>query len=68
MSTTASESIIGMTILRRRPYQSEIRREKIVALSKTLDGRDVLVLESGDHVIKGSQIICHDFQASLTVD
>ena len=57
--------LIGLEVMYRLPFAAEHKRSTIIGLTKTLDGQDVLVLDNGDLVIKGSQIICPSNQQQI---
>lgn len=51
-------NLIGLEIFYRLPFTTEHKKSKIVGLTKTLDKQEMLIMENGDHIIKGPQIIC----------
>lgn len=57
-ATCHLSELIGVKIIYRPPFDQEAKKATIVGLTRTLDDQDVLVLDNGDYVIKGSQIIC----------
>ncbi|QQG66334.1 hypothetical protein [Desulfobulbus oligotrophicus] len=54
--------LIGQKITYRRPFSLELLSSKVAGLTKTLDDQDILILENGDNIIKGPQIICPEIQ------